>query len=157
MIPSNNAIQFIKDQEGTVLHSYQDSAGIWTIGIGSTMYRDGTPVRQGESVTIVQALDLLKWEVDRKANIVDNLLHGVKLNQNQYDALVSFTYNVGIGALANSTLLKKIKIDPADESIRNEFMKWNKIHLHGRLVENAGLTARRQREADLYFKIDNYG
>lgn len=151
MQPSQNVMEFIKEQEGCVLHSYQDQAGIWTIGIGSTMHKDGSRVKQGETIDEAQAMDLLSWEVNNKSTAVSNLTKSIDLNQNQYDSLVSFAYNVGIGALTNSTLLKKVKINPNDPTIRDEFMKWNKITVNGKKVENQGLTNRRKKEADLYF------
>jgi lysozyme len=151
MIPSQNGLDFISKEEGCVLHSYQDQAGVWTIGIGSTMHKDGSRVKAGESITMAQAMDLLSWEVNNKAASVSNFTKGLNLNQNQYDSLVSFAYNVGIGALQNSTLLKRIKANPSDPTIRDAFMMWNKITVNGKLVPNDGLTGRRKREADLYF------
>jgi lysozyme len=68
------------------------------------------------------------------------------INQNQFDALCAFAYNVGINALKNSTLLKKVNKNPQDVTIRNEFLKWNKAN--GRALN--GLTNRRIAEADLY-------
>jgi lysozyme len=69
-----------------------------------------------------------------------------------YDALVSFTYNEGVGALETSTLLKKVRLNPHDPSIREEFMKWNKITVDGKKVVCQDLVERRRREANLYFK-----
>lgn len=151
MEPSYNLYQFIKNEEGCILHSYKDSAGIWTIGIGSTMYKTGDRVKAGEVITELQAVELLKWEIKNKAASVSNFTSNLKITQNQYDALVSFAYNVGIGALQNSTLLKKVKINPSNPAIRDEFLRWNKIHIDGKLKVSDGLTARRKREADLYF------
>lgn len=151
MKPSKNCLEFIKKEEGCVLHSYQDQAAIWTIGIGSTMHRDGSRVKPGEVITLEQAMDLLAWEVGNKSASVSNFTAGTNINQNQYDALVSFAYNVGIGALQNSTLIRRIKKNPNDPTIREAFLMWNKIHVGSKIVSNSGLTARRNREADLYF------
>ncbi len=151
MKPSRNCLEFIKKEEGCVLHSYKDQAGIWTIGIGSTMHRDGSRVKAGEQITMEQAMDLLAWEVGNKSASVSNFTKGVAINQNQYDALVSFAYNVGIGGLQNSTLLKLVRKNPGDAAIREAFLMWNKIHVGARVVVNKGLTARRSREADFYF------
>lgn len=150
--PSINCLEFIKKEEGCILHSYQDQAGIWTIGIGSTMYKNGKRVGKAEQITMEQAMELLAWEVGNKSASVSNFTRGVNLNQNQYDSLVSFAYNVGIGALQSSTLLKRIKANKQDSSIRAAFLMWDKIHVKGKVVENDGLKARRGREADLYFK-----
>jgi lysozyme len=72
----------------------------------------------------------------------------MSVNQNQYDALVSFVFNLGIGAFRKSTLLKKIQANPNDPAIRAEFMKW--VNAGGKPLK--GLITRRAAEADLYFK-----
>ena len=133
--------------EGLNLNSYLDGGGVPTIGYGSTMYDTGVKVKLGEKISIERANILLEWEIDNKATVIDRLLKNYHINQNQFDALVSFAYNVGVGAFSSSTLLKKIKINPNDISIRNEFMRWNKDN--GKTVQ--GLTNRRKKEADLYF------
>ena len=71
----------------------------------------------------------------------------VELTSNQFSALVSFAYNVGLGALKSSTLLKRVNANPCDEDIKRQFMRWNKGG--GRVLK--GLTKRRQSESDLYF------
>jgi lysozyme len=152
MKPSESCFDFIKNEEGCVLHAYQDSAGIWTIGIGSTMYKDGTRVKKGDTITKEKAVELLRWEVENKSKSVAAFVSNVVIRQNQFDALVSFAYNVGIGALQQSTLLKKVKANPNDPTIREEFAKWNKIHQNGKLVPSLGLTKRRLREWQLYSK-----
>lgn len=148
---SLKGINFIKKEEACRLNSYQDSAGIWTIGWGSTMYESGKRVGKDETITQLQADNLLKWEVKNKTAALNGYLKSVALNQNQYDALVSFAYNVGVGGFASSTLLKVIKKSPCDPYIRDCFMMWNKITVNGKKIEAKGLTARRKREADLYF------
>jgi lysozyme len=69
------------------------------------------------------------------------------ISQSQFDALCSFAYNVGIGNLQKSTLIKKVNTNPSDPTIKDEFIKWNKGA--GKVL--AGLTKRRQAESDLYF------
>ena len=155
MTSSENGINFIKNEESCVLHSYKDSAGVWTIGWGSTMYKSGKKVGPDETITQAEADDLLMWEVDNKTTVINGLIQPVQLNQNQFDAIVSFTYNVGIGALSSSTLLKTIKKNPNNSYIRDCFAMWNKITVNGKKVASAGLTKRRKREADLYFKTNN--
>jgi lysozyme len=73
------------------------------------------------------------------------------LNQNQFDALVSFTHNIGIGAFLASTLLKLAKVNAQDPGIRNEFLRWNVAG--GKIL--AGLQTRRSEEARLYFSLNN--
>jgi lysozyme len=151
METSLKGIKFIENEEWCVLHSYEDDAGVWTIGWGSTMYKTGKRVGPNEHVTQQEADDLLKWEISNKEKVVAAHTAGIKLNQNQFDALSSFTYNCGVGALAGSTLLRTVKRNPFDPYIRDCFAMWNKITVHGKKLVSPGLTARRRREADLYF------
>jgi len=139
-------IKLLHDFEGLRLTSYLCPAGVWTIGYGNTFYEDGTPVRSGQTITKERAEQLFLLVVNRFASDVQNLLRRT-LNENQFSALVSFAYNVGIGNLRKSTLLRKVNANPRDASIRTEFLKWKKAG--GR--ELAGLTRRRQAEAVLYF------
>jgi lysozyme len=151
MTPDKSFFDFIEEHEGCKLTSYRDSAGIWTIGVGSILYEDGSHVKQGDTITQAQADKMLASEVSQKSHGIDAALAGVHLNQNQYNALLSFAYNVGIGGLLSSTLLKKVKANPADPTIRDSFMVWDKAHVKGQLVEIEGLKNRRKAEADLYF------
>ena len=145
MKPSDNCYNLIKQFEGCRLKAYKDPIGIWTIGYGTIIYPDGAKVKEGDSITSERADFLLRWQVLTKSGEVDKVAKGV--NQNQFDALVSFAYNVGSGALKKSTLLKKLLINPNDPTIEQEFLKWNKAG--GK--ELNGLTKRRQAESDLYF------
>jgi lysozyme len=151
MTPDKTCYDFIKKWEGIKLKAYTDSAGIWTIGYGTIMYEDGTPVKENDVITLEQAEQLLEWEVNLKTRGVNNVIKPVTLTQNQYNALVSFAYNTGSAALRDSTLLKRIKANPADATIRGAFMMWNKARVKGVLQEVPGLTNRRKEEADLYF------
>src|SRR6478672_1364689 len=147
MTISENGVKFICSWEGFRSNSYQDVADVWTIGYGSTMWSDGRRVKEGETITKENAMKLVQWEVENKRHALD----GLKLNQNQFDALLSFTYNIGVGAFAGSTLKKRVKFNPSDPAIRDAFMMWNKAREKGVLKEFSGLTARRKAEADLYF------
>jgi lysozyme len=149
MIASQNCINLIKLFEGYKPKAYLCPAGVPTIGYGSTMYTDGRKIKLGDTINEQQANELLMWELRNKAFS----LNGLKINQNQIDALLSFIYNLGIGAFAKSTLKKKIVANPNDASIKAEFMKWNKARVGGQLIELKGLTRRRIAEAELYFKI----
>lgn len=150
MTPSKNCIDLVKKFEGLFLQSYYCPAQIVTIGWGSTMYKDGKKIKMGEVITLADAEDLLMWELNKKTIA----LHGLKLNQNQFDSCLSFIYNLGIGAFNKSTLLKKIKVNPDDATIKDEFMKWNKARVNGQLVVLKGLTNRRTAEVALYYKKD---
>lgn len=149
MIASQKCIDLIKLFEGYKTKAYYDVAGVPTIGYGSTMYNNGFKVKIGDVINEQEAYNLLMWELKNKTIA----LHGLKLNQNQIDALLSFIYNLGIGAFAKSTMKKKIMVDADDPSIKTEFMKWNKARVGGELMELKGLTRRREAEANLYFKI----
>jgi len=151
LTPDKECIDFIKKREGLKLQAYTDSAGIWTIGYGTIMYEDSTPVKNGDVITRERAEELLAWEVNLKAKGVTASIKPAVLTQHQYNALVSFAYNTGSDALRNSTLLKRVKTNPFDATIRDAFMMWNKARVDGELVEVDGLTNRRREEADLYF------
>ena len=148
MTASQNCINLIKLFVGYKPKAYLCPAGIVTIGFGSTMYTDGRKIKLGDTINEQQGNELLNWELKNKCIA----LHGLNLNQNQFDSCLSFIYNLGIGAFAKSTLKKKILINPNDKSIRDEFMKWNKARVGGQLIELKGLTRRRIAEAELYFK-----
>ena len=134
--------------EGCRLQAYQCSAKVWTIGWGNTYYQDKRPVKQGDVITQAQANELFEMVMNEFAIEVRKALTK-ELNENQFSALVCFAYNVGVGNLKKSTLLRKANINPNDETIAGEFAKWNKA---GGKVLN-GLTRRRLAEADLYFKV----
>ena len=151
MQPSQKCYDFIQGKEGFKLTAYQDSAEVWTIGIGSILYIDGSPVKKNDTITKEQAIDLFHWELEKKASKVNAFLIGTVVNQNQFDALVSFAYNVGTEALRVSTLLKLVKAKPLDKNIKDAFLVWNKAHVNGKLVTVKGLLLRRQSESDLYF------
>ena len=146
MIPSQKCIELIKQFEGFFPDAYLCPASVPTIGFGTIKYQNGNKVHLGEKITIEQAEDELMYELKKIC-----MVFKPNLNQNQFDALVSFAYNLGTGALLNSTLYKKVKANPNDVSIRDEFMKWNKARVNGKLKELKGLTRRRKAEADLYF------
>jgi len=146
---SQNCIELIKKFEGLRLEGYYCPAHVPTIGFGSTMYQDGRKVKIGDILTLQEAEALLVWELQTKGKAMPKL----NLNQNQYDAVMSLVFNLGLGAFKGSTLYKKININSTDPLIRTEFSKWNKARVNGALIELKGLTNRRKAEADLYFKV----
>ena len=151
MAPSDKCIDLIKSQEGLILHPYLDQAKIPTIGFGTTRYPNGTHVTmQDKTITGEQAEGFLLNDLRDTVKAVNSMIPP-GLSQNQFDALVDFAYNAGIGALHGSTLLKLIKADPKDPGITNAFQLWDKIHLDGKLVVSDGLLKRRRAEAALYF------
>ena len=137
----------IKEFEGCKLKAYQCSAKKWTIGYGNTFYEDGKPVLPGHAITQEKANQLFELiSADFSAKVAK--LVPLHITPNQFGALTSFAYNCGVVNLQKSTLLKKVNANHNDPSIRAEFLKWNKAG--GKVL--AGLTRRREAEANLYFK-----
>lgn len=147
MKPSNVCVEFIKEYESLRLKAYKDAVGVWTIGWGTIQYPNGKRVKQGDTCTEAQAYEYLMYEINTKSIAIQHHFFNVAINQNMFDALVSFTYNLGVGALAKSTLLKKVKANPQDPAIRAEFNRW----VNGGGKKLPGLVRRRKAEADLYF------
>ena len=139
-------LRLLAKHEGLSLKAYKCPAGVFTIGFGNTFYEDGTKVKEGDIITKQRAEELLRIIANDFATKVDALVKP-KLTMQQFDALVSFAYNVGTANFAKSTLLKKVNANPNDARIRAEFEKWNKAN--GRVLK--GLVTRRKEEADLYF------
>ena len=144
MQTSEKGIALIKEFEGCKLTAYQDSVGVWTIGYGWTQPVDGKPIRAGMTIKQETAERLLKTGLVSYESDVSRLVK-VGLTQGQFDALVSFTYNLGARSLSTSTLLRKLNAgDYAGAA--DEFLRWNKA---GGKVLN-GLTRRREAERDLF-------
>lgn len=147
IMPSISCINLIKKFEGCNLHAYVDPGSgnkPITIGYGSTVYQNNSSILLGQTISQDEAESLLLWDVDNKAkglNLVSPLL------QCRLDAIVSFTYNVGLSAWNTSHLKQMIIANPADPNIRMEFMKW----VHAGAVVMQGLVTRRTAEANLYF------
>jgi len=141
-------LSIIKKHEGLRLAAYLCPAGVPTIGYGSTRYPDGRKVILGEKLSSEkEATQLLLATMTSFEAAVNK--HLPNLNQCQFDALVSFAYNVGTGAFIKSTLLKKAKVNPSDPSIVDEFQKW--VRGGGKVLP--GLVTRRREEANLYFSL----
>ena len=144
---SKAGLELIKKYEGFRAEPYKCPAGVPTIGYGATYYPDGKRVKMTDKpITEKQAADLLKQMVVPFEKAVDSYCIDT-INQNQFDALVSFAYNVGTNALKNSTLLKKLNVNANDPTIKDEFMKW--VKACGRTLK--GLVTRRKEESELYF------
>ena len=154
-----NCYNLIWDLEVFSSKPYIDSVGVATIGLGNTIYKNGKKVTMKDKpITLGEAKILSAHFIDKFALDVD-LLVTADVTQNQFDALVSFAYNVGSDidsdliaeGLGDSTLLKKVNANPNDVTIRNEFVKWNKGTVKGKRIEIKGLTNRRAKESTLYF------
>jgi len=140
----NPAIPLIKEFEGCKLKAYKCPADVWTIGYGHT---DG--VKEGDEITQQEADRLLAGDVELFTTGVQRLVHS-DINRNQLGALVSFSFNVGLGNLRHSTLLRMVNagdfVGAADQ-----FLRWNKAG--GKVL--AGLTRRREAERQLFLKEDD--
>ena len=148
---SENGISLIKDSEGYSEKAYRCPAGFWTIGYGSTQTPADRYIQEGETCTKEQAVEYLRHDVRAIEGYLNANLP--QLNQNQFDALTSLIYNIGIQAFRNSTLLKCIKNSPEDKmSIARYWLQWNKAKKPktGELVVLPGLTIRRTKELNLY-------
>ena len=148
--------ELIKGFEGLSLKPYLCSAKVPTIGYGNTFYTNGIKVTMSDApITKEKANEMLKVIADSFALKVSKIVPN-NLTQNQFNALVSFAFNVGVGKLVKgiyvggfggSTLLRLVKINPNDANIAKEFLKWNKAG--GEVVD--GLTKRRIKESSVYF------
>ena len=144
----------LKELEGSVKHIYRDSAGLDTIGVGHLLTEDEKKTNKfKDGLTDEQIIDLLREDVKHAENAVASLVK-VNLNQNQIDTLISFTFNVGRGALASSSLLRKLNAGDHD-AVPGELMKWNKLRnpKTRKLEASKGLTKRREREATCWVMI----
>lgn len=141
MKTSDKGLELIKAHEGLMLRAYKCPAGVWTIGYGST-----TGVKEGDVITNKQAEDLLRKDLATAEAEVNR--HKLPLNQRQFDALVSFVFNVGKGNFRRSTLLKRIKENVFHPDIPFQFSRWDKGG--GKVLP--GLVRRRKDEAKLYFE-----
>ena len=144
---SQKGLDLLKRFEGVRLKPYLCPAGIATISIGCTYYPDGTKVRMTDpEISPARATEIFFNVLKHYESSVDSYTRD-DITQNQFDALVSFAYNVGTGALKKSTLLKKVNANPNDKFIESQFLIWNKV----KGVPVKGLTQRRQAESKLYF------
>ena len=134
-------------------HPYIDAVGVPTIGWGNTYYPNGKAVTMNDKpLTRKEADELFNTIVQGFESAVNKHVNKW-LEQPQFDALVSFAYNVGVGNFRSSTLLKVINEDPNNyEEIERQFKRWNKGRVNGKLKELRGLTKRRNEEFYLYKK-----
>ena len=138
---SQDCVELVKHFEGFEDTAYLCPANVWTIGYGRTRN-----VKEGDRITEPQAeRDLLEELEEFKQQVLNSVK--VELKQNELDALTSWTYNLGVGNLKSSTLLKKLNAGNKSE-VPAEMVRWNKAN--GKVL--AGLTKRREAEAELWAK-----
>jgi lysozyme len=144
---SQKGLDLIKKFEGFSAKPYICPAGVPTIGYGATYYTNGTKVTMSDEPISEE------WAEKLLSNMVHTYEKGVeslvipKITQNQFDALVSFAYNVGVTNFRKSTLLRLVNKDPNNPEIATQFMKW--VRGGGKVIN--GLIKRRQIESQLYF------
>ena len=139
MKTSLNGINFIKRHEGLRLKSYQCDAGKWTIGYGHTL-----GVTADLTITNDEADHFLKLDIERCERAINR--YDLKLKQHEFDALVSFIFNVGIGAFMTSTVLMQLLMNYSNDTIVKQLGRW--VYVGGR--ENDGLKKRRKSEIQVY-------
>ena len=147
---SQDCVEIVKKFEGLhklrddgLVHAYRCPAGVWTLGFGKTK-----GIRSGMTCTIAEAEQHLKDELDAHGKIVKRLVN-VPLSQGQYDALVSFVFNVGGGNFKSSTALKRLNSGMYDD-VPEQLNRWNKARVDGKLTPLRGLTRRRAAEAAIF-------
>ena len=144
MRTSEAGIALIKSFEGCRTVAYQDAVGVWTIGYGHTI-----DVKEGMTITQHQCDVMLEVDIETYENYVKKQVK-VSLTQNQFDALVSWVYNLGPTNLRNSTLLKVLNAGKYDE-VPYQMKRW--IHADGKILK--GLVLRREAEAELFSNESN--
>jgi len=157
LTPTPNCFALIKKWEGLhkkrsdgQIESYRDPVGIWTIGYGSIFHRDlNRPIQPGDVITLQAAERWLSEEVEETAEDVNSLCKGVPLTNGMFDALVSFSYNVGVGAFGESTLLRGLRSGDYSGAAR-EFVRWVHGDDNGIRRVLAGLVNRRNEEEELF-------
>lgn len=149
MKTSEAGVDLIKQFEGCKLTAYKCPAGVWTIGYGHTTAAGEPTVVEGMKITAVEATNILKRDLKTFEAGVDAAVK-VELVQNEFDALVSFAFNVGLGAFQKSTLLRKLNAGDY-AAVPGELMKWTKAG--GK--ELPGLVRRRRAEAGMWRGVDD--
>lgn len=136
---SNTAIKGICSFEGCKLTSYKCPAGVWTIGYGHT-----NGVKKGQRITNEQAISYLKQDIQPIIAYLNKL--GMCNTQGQFDAIVDFIFNLGVGSFQKSTLYKYVKQHKSDDEICKQFMRWT--YAGGKQLQ--GLIKRRQWECNMW-------
>lgn len=145
MTTSNKGKQLIKEFEGLRLKAYRCQAGVPTIGYGHTK-----GVKMGQTVTAAQAEDMLVEDIAPIERLLNNM--GLNFRQEQFDVLVSWIFNLGMGNFVNSTLCKRILAGADDQTVADEIIRW--VNCSGK--PSVGLMKRRVREANTFLGYERY-
>ena len=144
MSVSNKGVDLICEFEGKRLVAYDDGVGVWTIGFGTIKYPNGVRVKKGDTCTLDQAKEYMRHDLIEFEHTVNSSVK-VPLNQNQFDALVSLSYNIGSSAFKSSTLVKKLNTGDY-QGAADQFNVW--VNAGGKRMQ--GLVSRRDREKLLF-------
>ena len=153
---SQNCLDIIERWEGLRLDAYLDPVGIPTIGYGTIRYPNGQKVKLGDQITQAEAEAFLKFEVDDVVRDLNEILRDIAVNQNQFDAVVSLCYNIGLGGFRESTVLRKLR-EGDFPAASKAFDLWNKGTVDGVKVVLPGLVNRRKDERTLFEKTTKGG
>ena len=145
MTTSRNGLQLIKDFEGLRLDAYRCPAGVWTIGYGHTK-----GVKQGMEIDQMRADDYLVEDIAPIERLLNKI--GVNFRQEQFDALVSWIFNLGEGNFTHSTMYIRISTDADDVDITDQMVKW----VNAGSKPLLGLKKRRVAEANMFLGYDRY-
>ena len=147
---SDNCLALVAKWEGFRDKAYLCPAGVWTIGYGTTRWSDGSAVKKGQTITKEKAWELFRIQVQQHASTIEQYVK-VELNQNQYDALASFQYNLGKYILKGSTLLTHLNNKDWDKAAE-QMSQYNKATVNGKKTVLKGLVNRRNEEVALFKK-----
>ena len=153
MKTSERGIDMIVSFEGIELEAYKCPAGVWTIGVGHTGYVDGKKIAEGMKITCDKAYDLLRGDTKKVEDYLAKQPFTEKLKQRQFDALVSFIFNVGVSAFETSTMRRKLCVGADEASVAAEFGRWVYGTADGKKVVLKGLVRRRQMEAEKFLGV----
>ncbi len=145
---SQKGLDLIKKFEGFRNTAYLCPAKVWTIGYGATYYPNGKRVQAGDKITEAEASKLLFDMANKNYALPVDKMTRDDITQNQFDALVSLVYNIGVGNFQKSTVLRLVNKNPKDPKIADAFMMWN---IGGGKVL-PGLVRRRKEESKLYYE-----
>ncbi len=143
---SDKGLKLIAGFEGCVLKAYRCEANVLTIGYGHT----GKDVVEGMTISVTEAEALLKKDAAKFERGVTKLCD-FPVTQNQFDALVSLAFNIGLANMATATILKMLRVGNV-QAAAELFLRWNKIRSNGELVVSKGLSKRRMAERQYFLQ-----
>lgn len=146
MTVDSAGVDLIGQFEGLRLNAYDDGVGVWTIGWGTTVYPNGQKVKKCDKITLDQAKQYKAHDLVKFEKAVNDAVK-VSLNQNQFNALVSLAYNIGVSAFTNSTLLKRLN-EGDYKAAADQFLVW--VNAGGKRMQ--GLVNRRNKEREVFLK-----